>query len=82
MGIIPLQYLEGQTAESLGLTGKEKYCIELPQDLKPGQKATVKVGIIIIILGLYRHATLPRFRGIPHFFFFFLRETFVFLLFF
>ncbi|XP_071788574.1 cytoplasmic aconitate hydratase-like isoform X1 [Asterias amurensis] len=43
MGIIPLQYLEGQTATTLGLTGKEKYCIELPQDLKPGQKATVKL---------------------------------------
>lgn len=37
MGLVPLQYMEGQTADSLGLTGKEKYDIILPEDLKPGQ---------------------------------------------
>ncbi|XP_038057979.1 cytoplasmic aconitate hydratase-like isoform X2 [Patiria miniata] len=42
MGIIPLQFLPGQNADSLGLTGKEKYSIEVPEDLQPGQKATVK----------------------------------------
>lgn len=35
MGIVPLQYLEGQNAESLGLTGKEVFTIKLPTDLKP-----------------------------------------------
>jgi aconitate hydratase len=28
MGVLPLQYLEGETAESLGLTGKEVFNIE------------------------------------------------------
>ena len=43
MGIIPLQYLEGENAEKLGLTGKELFSVEVPQDLKPGQELTVKV---------------------------------------
>lgn len=43
MGIIPLQYLPGQNAETLGLTGKELYSITLPPDCKPGQNITVQV---------------------------------------
>ena len=43
MGIVPLQYLPDQNAESLGLNGKEMYSIDLPTDLKPGQNITVKV---------------------------------------
>ena len=43
MGIIPLQFLEGQNAEKLSLTGKELYSLEIPLDLKPGQELTVKV---------------------------------------
>ncbi|XP_015175762.1 PREDICTED: cytoplasmic aconitate hydratase-like [Polistes dominula] len=41
MGIIPLQYLPGQNAESLGLTGYEKFNIILPDDFQPGQNITV-----------------------------------------
>lgn len=41
MGIVPLQFLDGQNAETLGLTGKESYNIALPTDLKPGQHITV-----------------------------------------
>ncbi|XP_076650973.1 cytoplasmic aconitate hydratase [Halictus rubicundus] len=41
MGIIPLQYLPGQTAESLGLTGLEVYDIPIPENCQPGQKITV-----------------------------------------
>lgn len=41
MGIVPLQYLEGQNAETLGLSGKEQYNIHLPDDLKPGQRVVV-----------------------------------------
>jgi aconitate hydratase len=37
MGIIPLQFLPNDTAETLGLTGKEDYTIELPNEMKPGQ---------------------------------------------
>ena len=46
MGIIPLQYREGETAESLGLTGLEKFSVVLPtsaEALKPRQNVTVKV---------------------------------------
>ena len=50
MGIVPLQYCPGDTAESLGLTGKETYTIEIPEDLKPGQLVTVKVGISGILM--------------------------------
>lgn len=42
MGIIPLCFKAGQDAESLGLTGKEKFDIELPKDIKPGMDVTVK----------------------------------------
>ena len=41
MGIVPLQYKAGDNAESLGLTGKEKFDIDLPAVLSPG--LTVKV---------------------------------------
>ena len=41
MGIIPLQYLPGQNAESLGLTGYELYDIAVPENYQPGQKITV-----------------------------------------
>lgn len=40
MGIVPLQYLPGQSAETLGLTGKETFDIDLA-DLEPG--CTVRV---------------------------------------
>lgn len=45
MGIIPLQFLDGQGAETLGLTGREIYSIELPENIQPGQTVTVKVRI-------------------------------------
>ncbi|XP_064644944.1 cytoplasmic aconitate hydratase-like isoform X2 [Lineus longissimus] len=43
MGIMPLQYLEGETAETHGLTGKEQFSITLPDELKPTQIYEVKV---------------------------------------
>ena len=43
MGIIPLQYVDGQTADGIGLTGKESYTITIPKDIKPGQIVTVQV---------------------------------------
>lgn len=42
MGIVPLQFLPEQNAESLGLTGHEVYTIDLPDELKPGQLITIK----------------------------------------
>ncbi len=42
MGVLPLQFLGGQSRESLGLTGHETFTIEgLSNDLKPRQKLTV-----------------------------------------
>ncbi len=43
MGIVPLQYVDGQTADSLGLTGKELYNIDIPSELKPKQLVDVSV---------------------------------------
>jgi aconitate hydratase len=44
MGILPLQYLEGDSAASLGLTGFETYDIEgLGNTLKPRQRLTLRV---------------------------------------
>src|SRR5512143_143562 len=44
MGILPLQFKDGQNVESLGLTGKEVIdIVGLSDDLKPRQDVTVKV---------------------------------------
>ena len=43
MGLIPLQYKQGENADSLGLTGKEQYSINIPSDLTTGQELQVKV---------------------------------------
>ncbi|XP_040216242.1 cytoplasmic aconitate hydratase isoform X3 [Rana temporaria] len=45
MGIIPLQYLPGENAEALGLTGKERYTILIPEDkdLRPGMNVEIKL---------------------------------------
>ncbi|KAJ4798653.1 Aconitate hydratase [Rhynchospora pubera] len=44
MGIIPLCFKQGEDADSLGLTGHERYSIDLPtniSDIRPGQDVTV-----------------------------------------
>ncbi|CAI9088389.1 OLC1v1022698C1 [Oldenlandia corymbosa var. corymbosa] len=44
MGIIPLCFKSGEDADSLGLTGYERYTIDLPDkvsDIRPGQDITV-----------------------------------------
>jgi aconitate hydratase len=43
MGVLPLQYKDGQTAESLGLTGRETFDIVIDDNLKPRQDITVRV---------------------------------------
>ncbi|MFX3616966.1 MAG: aconitate hydratase AcnA [Sporolactobacillus sp.] len=37
MGVLPLQFVKGQNADSLGLTGKEKITISLDESVTPGQ---------------------------------------------
>ena len=41
MGVLPLEFPEGEDAESLGLTGHEAFDIDLPQQLEPLQQVTV-----------------------------------------
>jgi aconitate hydratase len=42
MGVLPLQYAEGENAESLGLTGHESFDFSGLSDLEPGKELTVK----------------------------------------
>ncbi|MFA1820807.1 aconitate hydratase AcnA [Virgibacillus oceani] len=35
MGVLPLQFEEGQSAEKLGLTGKESFSVEVDESVKP-----------------------------------------------
>lgn len=46
MGIIPLEFMPDQNADTLGLTGMEFYTIMVPEDLKIGMVTDVKVSLI------------------------------------
>jgi aconitate hydratase len=43
MGVLPLQFTNGDTRETLGLTGDETYTITGVADLKPRQMVQVQV---------------------------------------
>lgn len=44
MGVLPLQFCEGEDAASLGITGKEVYALpDLSDDIQPGQKVTLEI---------------------------------------
>ncbi|XP_048827480.1 cytoplasmic aconitate hydratase [Brienomyrus brachyistius] len=43
MGVIPLEYLPGDTAESLGLTGRECYTIVIPETLTPKMNVDIQL---------------------------------------
>lgn len=43
MGVIPLQYVPGEDAQTLGLTGRERYTIIIPEKLKPQMNVQIKV---------------------------------------
>ncbi|KAM3857723.1 cytoplasmic aconitate hydratase [Diretmus argenteus] len=43
MGVIPLEYLPGDTADSLGLTGRERYTVVMPEQLTPRMTVDVKL---------------------------------------
>ncbi|WP_332238559.1 aconitate hydratase AcnA [Sporolactobacillus sp. KGMB 08714] len=42
MGVLPLQFKEGKSADSLGLTGKESITISLDEKVRPGQTIQAK----------------------------------------
>jgi aconitate hydratase len=44
MGVLPLQFLDGQSAESLGLTGAETFTINGVSDMEPRAVLTVELG--------------------------------------
>jgi aconitate hydratase len=41
MGVLPLQFLEGETSDSLGLTGDESYEIQISDSVKPREIISV-----------------------------------------
>jgi aconitate hydratase len=41
MGVLPLQFLEGTTRKTLELTGKERICIAVDEQIKPGSRVLV-----------------------------------------
>ncbi|XP_059047351.1 cytoplasmic aconitate hydratase-like [Achroia grisella] len=43
MGIMPLQFLPGENAETLALTGSEQYSLQVPENISPGDLLTVEV---------------------------------------
>ncbi|KAA8582568.1 hypothetical protein FQN60_006239 [Etheostoma spectabile] len=43
MGVIPLEYLDGDTADGLGLTGRERYTVVVPEQLTPRMIVDVKL---------------------------------------
>ncbi len=45
MGVLPLQFKEGQSVGTLGLTGRETYTIRLDDDLKPLEEVQVEVTV-------------------------------------
>ena len=42
MGVLPLQFAPGESADSLGLTGRETYTIAVSEGIQPGQKIAVE----------------------------------------
>ena len=43
MGILPLQYAPGENAQTLGLSGHERFTIQGLETIKPGQRVEVEV---------------------------------------
>uniref|UniRef100_A0A8C1BD95 Cytoplasmic aconitate hydratase n=1 Tax=Cyprinus carpio carpio TaxID=630221 RepID=A0A8C1BD95_CYPCA len=43
MGIIPLEYLPGDSAESLGLSGRERYTVIIPPQITPRMTVDIKL---------------------------------------
>lgn len=47
IGIAPLQFLPGENADSLGLSGRETFSLTFPEELSPGVTLTIKVSPIL-----------------------------------
>uniref|UniRef100_A0A8D2ZXP2 Cytoplasmic aconitate hydratase n=1 Tax=Scophthalmus maximus TaxID=52904 RepID=A0A8D2ZXP2_SCOMX len=53
MGIMPLQFLPGQNADSLELSGKERFTVTLPESLSPRQQLTTSQGKSFLVTALF-----------------------------
>lgn len=47
IGIAPLQFLPGENADSLGLSGRETFSLMFPEELSPRVTLNVKVSTIL-----------------------------------
>jgi aconitate hydratase len=54
MGVLPLEYHSGQTAESLGLDGTEKFSIAIDESLKPRE--------IVEVTAMHENGTITSFE--------------------
>ncbi|MBM7540784.1 aconitate hydratase AcnA [Amphibacillus cookii] len=58
MGVLPLQFLEGESADTLGLTGRETIAVDIDQSVQPNQEvkvtATTEAGEIIAFEAIAR----------------------------
>ncbi len=43
MGVLPLQFKDGDSVTSLGLTGQERFTITLPEGIEPGMTLAVRI---------------------------------------
>lgn len=41
MGILPLQFKDGEDAETIGLKGNESFTVKIPDELEVGQLVSV-----------------------------------------
>uniref|UniRef100_A0A8C2BJ39 aconitate hydratase n=1 Tax=Cyprinus carpio TaxID=7962 RepID=A0A8C2BJ39_CYPCA len=55
MGIAPLQFLPGQSADSLELCGKERFTINIPQELIPRQQLITSTGKSFSVMALFEN---------------------------
>uniref|UniRef100_A0A672RH15 aconitate hydratase n=1 Tax=Sinocyclocheilus grahami TaxID=75366 RepID=A0A672RH15_SINGR len=55
MGIAPLQFLPGQNADSLELCGKERFTINIPQELIPRQQLIMSTGKSFSVMALFEN---------------------------
>lgn len=47
IGIAPLQFLPGENADSLGLSGRETFSLTFPEELSPGITLNIQVSLKI-----------------------------------
>uniref|UniRef100_A0A8C0LAU5 Iron responsive element binding protein 2 n=1 Tax=Canis lupus dingo TaxID=286419 RepID=A0A8C0LAU5_CANLU len=72
IGIVPLQFLPGENAESLGLSGRETFSLTFPEELSPGLTLSIKTstGKVFSVIAAFENdveVTLYRHGGLLNF---------------